>query len=174
MLTVAVFVVLLSSCDSKLADVPKTDAPKQVEKPKPADESQRFTKVHLMDTIVVEKQLLGKPFMPGGTLAQYKKGKTEFDMFVAKMASPTEAALHFAGLEKGADRFEIHRVVRRILRARCRASDLRVYQRRMDRGRGGIAGEGCGRGSAEAREGSGLTKVRTKPSSAHPASTTEY
>jgi hypothetical protein len=92
-LTVAVFVVLLSSCDSKPADVPKTEAPKQMEKPKPADESQRFTKVHLIDTIVVEKQLLGKPFMPGGTLAQYKKGKTEFDLFVAKMASPTEAAL---------------------------------------------------------------------------------
>ena len=42
---------------------------------------------------VVEKQLLGKPFMPGGTLAQYKKGRAEFDLFISKMASPTEAAL---------------------------------------------------------------------------------
>ena len=50
-------------------------------------------KVHLVDTIVVDKQLLGKPFMPGGTLAQYKKGQTEFEMFVARTASPTEAAL---------------------------------------------------------------------------------
>jgi hypothetical protein len=92
-LIVAVFVVFLSSCESKPADTGKTEAPKPVDKPKPADESQRFTKVHLIDTIVVEKQLLGKPFMPGGTLAQYKKGRTEFDMFVAKTASPTEAAL---------------------------------------------------------------------------------
>jgi hypothetical protein len=92
-LTVAVFAVLLSSCDSKPPEVPKTEVPKAAETPKPADESRRFTKVHLIDTIVVEKQLLGKPFMPGGTLAQYKKGKTEFEMFVAKTASPTEAAV---------------------------------------------------------------------------------
>jgi hypothetical protein len=92
-LTVAAFVILLSSCDSKPAEAPKTEAPKAAETPKPADESRRFTKVHLIDTIVVEKQLLGKPFMPGGTLAQYKKGQADFEMFVAKTASPTDAAL---------------------------------------------------------------------------------
>ncbi len=91
-LTVAIFVILLSSCESKPAEAPVVAAPKDAT-PKPADESRRFTKVHLVDTIVVEKQLLGKPFMPGGTLAQYKKGRTDFDMFIAKMASPTEAAL---------------------------------------------------------------------------------
>jgi hypothetical protein len=88
-LIVAVFAVVLSSCDSKPA--PAVETPKSAEKP--ADESRRFSKVHLIDTIVVEKQLLGKSFMPGGTLAQYRKGKTDFDMFIAKMASPTEAAL---------------------------------------------------------------------------------
>lgn len=31
--------------------------------------------------------------MPGGTLAHYKKGKTEYDMFVAKLSSPTDAAI---------------------------------------------------------------------------------
>jgi hypothetical protein len=90
-LTVAFFVVLLASCDSK--PEPKVEAPKPAETPKPADESRRFSKVHLVDTIVVEKHLLGKPFMPGGTLAQYKKGQTEFEMFIAKLGSPTEAAL---------------------------------------------------------------------------------
>jgi len=90
---VAVFVVLLSSCDSKPAEEPKAAAPKQVETPKPADESRRFSKVHLVDTIVVEKNLLGKPFMPGGTLAQYKKGHTDFEMFIARTASPNDAAL---------------------------------------------------------------------------------
>jgi hypothetical protein len=92
-LTVAALVILLSSCDSKPIEAPKTEAAKPVEPSKPADESRRFSKVHLVDTIVVEKNLLGKPFMPGGTLAQYKKGQTEFDMFIAKTASPTEAAL---------------------------------------------------------------------------------
>ena len=91
-LTVAVFAILLASCDSK-PEAPKAEAPKPAAAPKPTDESRRFSKVHLLDTIVVEKQLLGKPFMPGGTLAQYKKGRTEFDMFIAKTASPTEAAL---------------------------------------------------------------------------------
>jgi hypothetical protein len=90
-LTVAAFVILLSSCDSKPPE-PKAEV-KPAEAPKPPDESRRFSKVNLIDTIVVDKQLLGKPFMPGGTLAQYKKGKTEFDMFVAKTASPTDAAL---------------------------------------------------------------------------------
>jgi hypothetical protein len=91
---VAVFVILLSSCDSKpAAETPKADAPKAAEATHPADESRRFPKANLVDTIVVDKQLLGKPFMPGGTLAQYKKGKTEFDMFIAKTASPTDAAL---------------------------------------------------------------------------------
>lgn len=92
-LTVAAFTLLLLSCDSKTPDAPKTDAPKAAEPAKPSDESRRFSKVHLVDTILVEKQLLGKPFMPGGTLAQYKKGQTEFDMFIAKTASPTDAAV---------------------------------------------------------------------------------
>jgi hypothetical protein len=92
-LTVAVFAVLLSSCDSKPPEPPKTEAPKQADAPKPPDETRRFPKPNRIDTLVVEKQLLGKPFMPGGTLAQYKKGKAEYDMFVAKLGSPTEAAL---------------------------------------------------------------------------------
>ncbi len=92
-LAVAVFAIVLSSCDSKPTPVPQTETPKPAAAPKPPDESRRFTKVHLVDTIVVEKQLLGKPFMPGGTLAQYKKGRAEFDLFISKMASPTEAAL---------------------------------------------------------------------------------
>lgn len=91
-LAVAAFAVLLSSCDSKLP-APAAEAPKQAAPPKPADESRRFPKTNLIDTIVVEKQLLGKPFMPGGTLAQYKKGKTEYDMFIAKTPSPNDAAM---------------------------------------------------------------------------------
>jgi hypothetical protein len=93
-LTVAAFVVFLSSCDSKPADPPKAaEAPKTLQALHPADESRRFPKVNLIGTIVVDKQLLGKPFMPGGTLGQYKKGKTEYDMFIAKTASATDAAL---------------------------------------------------------------------------------
>lgn len=35
---------------------------------------------------------MGKPFMPGGTLAQYKKGKKEYQMFVAKFRTSADAA----------------------------------------------------------------------------------
>src|SRR5260370_1790080 len=63
------------------------------ETPKPHDESRRFPTSNLIDTKVVDKQLLGKPFMPGGTLAHYKKGKTEYEMFVAKLPTATDAAV---------------------------------------------------------------------------------
>jgi hypothetical protein len=45
-----------------------------------------------VESKVVEKELMGKPFMPGGTLAHYKIGKTEYDIFIAKLANPQEAA----------------------------------------------------------------------------------
>jgi hypothetical protein len=92
-LAVAVLVVVLSSCDSKPDVKPVAEAPKAVEAPRPADESRRFPKPNLVGTIVIEKQLFGKPFMPGGTQAHYKRGKTEYDMFVAKTASANDAAL---------------------------------------------------------------------------------
>ncbi len=86
-----VFAFLLSSCGSQ----PKQAAPEPVktEAPKPADESQRFASANLVGTKVIGKELLGKPFMPGGTLADYKKGKREYQMFVAKMPSATDAAI---------------------------------------------------------------------------------
>ncbi len=71
----------------------KADAPKLAEPPKPADESARFSKTYRLDTIVVDNHLLGKPFMPGGTLAQYKKGRAEYEMFVAKLPTATDAAV---------------------------------------------------------------------------------
>ena len=90
MLTVALALVFLSSCDSKPEPKKVVEAPV---KPKPADESRRFPKANLTGTIVVDDHLLGKPFMPGGTLAKYKRGQTEYDMFLAKTASANDAAL---------------------------------------------------------------------------------
>jgi hypothetical protein len=92
-LPVAALAILLSSCDSKPSAPAPTPAPKVVSTPKPADESRRFPKTNLMSTIVVDKELLGKQFMPGGTLGQYRKGKTEYEVFVARVATSTDAAL---------------------------------------------------------------------------------
>ena len=62
-----------------------------VVKSKPADESRRFPKANLVETKVVDSEMLGKKFMPGGTIAHYKKGAVEYDMFLAK--SPDAALL---------------------------------------------------------------------------------
>jgi len=40
----------------------------------------------------VDNHLLGKSFMPGGTLAHYHRGKIEYIMFIAKMPSAQDAA----------------------------------------------------------------------------------
>ncbi len=82
----------LSSCSSQ----PKPSAvepPKKADAPKPSDETRRFPMINFVDSQVVGKELLGKPFMPGGTLAHYKKGRIEYDMFVAKLPSATGAAI---------------------------------------------------------------------------------
>jgi hypothetical protein len=80
---VAALAALWTACgpDSKPAAAPVAE---KVEKPKPADESRLFPKTNLVETKVVDSELLGKKFMPGGTLAHYKKGTVEFDMFVAR------------------------------------------------------------------------------------------
>ena len=79
---VTVLAALCMGCspDSK----PAPPAVEVAQKPKPADESRRFPKTNLVETKVVDDQLMGKKFMPGGTLAHYKKGNVEYDMFLAQ------------------------------------------------------------------------------------------
>lgn len=91
-LLLAVLPALLVSCGSGTR-TPEAPAPKKAEAPKIHDEWRRFPKANLMDTKVVDKELLGKPFMPGGTLANYKKGKAEYQMFLAELPTAQDAAL---------------------------------------------------------------------------------
>lgn len=81
---------LLISCGSE----PKKETPVAVA-PAPTvhDETRRFPVASLVDTKVVPQQLLGKPFMPGGTVANYKKGKTEWSLFVAQFPNSVDAAI---------------------------------------------------------------------------------
>ena len=82
--------VFLISCD---APTPPAPAPaKPAAAPKAADESRRFPLPNRVDTQVVDNQLLGKSFMPGGTQAHYKRGKIEYSMFIAKLPSAQDAA----------------------------------------------------------------------------------
>jgi hypothetical protein len=88
--TVIVLPLLAGGCGSEPKPAPPVK--KKAEAPRPADESRRFPLANQVDTRIVEKEIMGKPFMPGGTVARYKKGKTEYEMFLAKMPSPTDAA----------------------------------------------------------------------------------
>lgn len=80
------------SCGSESRPAAPATA-KKPEAPPPSDESRRFSKANLVATKVVDKELMGKPFMPGGTLARYRKGKTEYEMFIAQLPSATDAAI---------------------------------------------------------------------------------
>jgi hypothetical protein len=87
----ALAAALLISCGAE----PKPAAPeptKQAAAPRPADETRRFPILNRVDTQVVDSQILGKPFMPGGTLAHYKRGKIEYSMFIAKAPTAQDAA----------------------------------------------------------------------------------
>jgi hypothetical protein len=89
---VAALGCLMISCSSE----PKREVPETVTRapaPKPADETRRFPKANLVNTTVIDTELMGKSFMPGGTLATYRKGKTEYTMFIAKLPSATDAAI---------------------------------------------------------------------------------
>ena len=85
-------VPLLISCGAE----PKPAAPEPARpsaSPRPRDESRRFPLTNRVDTQVVDDHLLGKPFMPGGTLAHYQHGKILYSMFIAKVLTPQDAAL---------------------------------------------------------------------------------
>jgi len=58
---------------------------------KPVDETHRLPKQNLVESKVVDRELMGKAFMPGGTLAHYKKGKLEYDVFLAHMVDANAA-----------------------------------------------------------------------------------
>jgi hypothetical protein len=91
-LVLASLAPFLVSCGCSPAP-PAPSVPSKAEAPKPSDESRHLPKANLVDSKVVDKELLGKSFMPGGTLGHYKKGKTEYDVFIAKLPTPLDAAI---------------------------------------------------------------------------------
>jgi hypothetical protein len=90
---VAAASLLVVSCGSESKPTAVPQPTPKAEAPKPPDESRRFPKQNLVETKVVNDHLLGKAFMPGGTVAHYTKGKLDYEMFLAKLATPTDAAI---------------------------------------------------------------------------------
>ncbi|MGH9614248.1 MAG: hypothetical protein ACRD4P_14330 [Bryobacteraceae bacterium] len=96
MRTAVVFVLAFTGLFVSCGSSPKSsavEAPRKTEAPKPEDESVLFPKENLVDTKVVDQNLMGKSFMPGGTLARYKKGKVEYEMFITKLPTALDAAI---------------------------------------------------------------------------------
>jgi hypothetical protein len=68
--------------------------------PKPAaNEFQQLPAAGQVSSQQVSGHILGKPFLPGGTLAHYKTATAEYDMFVAPFPSHTDASIALANLE---------------------------------------------------------------------------
>jgi hypothetical protein len=86
--------VILVSCSSTSEQRPKqAETAQPVTAARPGDESRRLPQANLISSEVVDSQLLGKVFMPGGTIARYRKGKAEYQMFVARAANASAAAV---------------------------------------------------------------------------------
>ena len=90
-ISAAAAAVLLVSCGAEPKPAPR-ESPKPAAAARPADESRRLPLLNRVDVQVIDSQLLGKSFMPGGTLAHYKRGKLEYTMFVARLPNPRDAA----------------------------------------------------------------------------------
>jgi hypothetical protein len=89
---VVAFALLTIACGPDPKPAPAA-AQQQKAAVKVADESRKFPIANLVETKVIDRELMGKTFMPGGTIAHYKKGNVEYDMFVARVADSNAAAL---------------------------------------------------------------------------------
>ncbi len=78
-------VLLLAACSSQ-------------PKPNPND-ARQLPSANQVSKQVIADHILGKPFLPGGTLAHYKTPTAEYDMFVAQFPSHTDASIALANLE---------------------------------------------------------------------------
>ena len=92
---VVAMALLLASCGPAPAP-PTAKKTVRVEAPPPREEWHRFPKAEMVETKLVETELMGKPFMPGGTLARYKRGGTEYEMFICRLSSSDDAAVLLA------------------------------------------------------------------------------
>ena len=90
------FALLLAGALAACGGQPEAPA-EQAEKaapvvPKPPDESRRFPADGRVKVDLVDANLLGKHYLPGGNLAEYERNGKKFRMFLAAAESPDAAA----------------------------------------------------------------------------------
>jgi hypothetical protein len=89
--------IAMVACGGSVPEAP----PQQVEAPKPPDQSRRFPKDGQTAMELVNDNLLGKDFLPGGNLATYEKDGKTYQMFLIVSKTPdTAAALSFDAKEQ--------------------------------------------------------------------------
>jgi hypothetical protein len=93
-----VFVLACGSQPAPQAEVPAAKAPTIT---KPADETRRFPMDGREAVEVVEDQLLGKEYLPGGNIATYKKGGKTWRQFVIKANDPGQTAILLGRIKDG-------------------------------------------------------------------------
>lgn len=79
---------------------PAPTAAKKAEAPRTPDESHRFPKQDQVDVKLVQKELLGKAYLPGGNVAQYKKGKQQYELFLGRLPGANDAPLALLACKK--------------------------------------------------------------------------
>lgn len=77
------------ACGSPPAEVAKTPALPDL--PKPIADDVRFPSAHRKQVQVIEKQLLGLPYLGGGNLAEYDTGKQQYKLLLIRCRNATQA-----------------------------------------------------------------------------------
>jgi len=89
-----VLAIVLTGCSeapTQKAEAPPKKAPKK--HAPPADDRHHLPKANQVDAKIVDDYMLGKEFLPGGSLGTYKKGNTEYQIFLVK-STASDAPLH--------------------------------------------------------------------------------
>ena len=90
---------LLTGCSSSAPEAAKkTEAPKP--KVKPADHGRYFPSKDRGEIAMAEEHLYGHVFLPPGQMASYKSGKTEYQLFLARCADSSAAAVALLDYKK--------------------------------------------------------------------------
>ena len=103
----AALAALLAACGPEPRPAAPAAEKKAAAVPRPPDETASLPRTNLVDSAVVEDHLMGKSFMPGGTVGRYRKGKQEYEVFVRKLASPLDAALLLPDWQKALARAKL-------------------------------------------------------------------
>jgi len=84
---------VLCACSSPPPKEPSAAAPATASAEKPVDESRRFPMAGQVSMKLVEDHLLGKDFLPGGNVAEYRQRGKTYRQFLVRAKSPEAAAL---------------------------------------------------------------------------------